>query len=325
MEPVVMKEPVAGLELRGCPEPVPEIARETQVDLERWAGRYSSLDPTQFSGLVLTTAAHVPTWPRSKRLLAAMVSVWILTFDGMVDEGRIPEAEQASHVAAYKAVIRHGSPTSPLPDDDLSLALRDIRERMDSYPSSAALLGHWLGSFDQMVDAIVWQRHAAPALRGVTERFRTMLPSYDALMERALHSIGVPFYLATCFILHEDPTIEVRLQDLIEISLECARAIRLANDLRTWEREEVEQTINTVMVLRHEILRENPEIGPAESRNRAIQVLKERELASIARTHTLLACSPGSSSPVETGIGRLVTYVTGYYAFQDYRTFSPRG
>jgi hypothetical protein len=150
-------------------------------------------------------------------------------------------------------------------------------------------------------------------------------PSYDALMERVLHSIGVPFYLATCFILHEDPTIEERLPGLIEIGVECARAIRLANDLRTWEREEIEQTINTVAVLQHEILREYPEIGPDESRKRAIQILTERKLASIARANTLLSCSPESCSPVETGIVRLVTFVTGYYATQDYRTFNERG
>ncbi len=320
-----MKAPVAGLELTGFPEPVAECARETQVDLARWAGQYPSFDPTPFSGLVLTTAVHVPTWSRPKRLLAAIVSAWILTFDGMVDEGRIPESEQASRLAAYKAVIRRDTPTSPLPKDDLSQALRDIRERMAAYPSSAALFRHWESSFDQMVDAIVWHHHAASALRGMPDRAGMHRPSYEALIERALHSIGVPFYLATCFILHEDPTIEERLPGLIEIGEECALAIRLANDLRTWEREEIEQTINTVMVLRHDILRENPGIGPAESRNRAIQVLKDRELASIARTHRLLACSPRSSSPVETGIGRLVTYVTGYYALQDYRTFSQRG
>ncbi len=320
-----MKAPVAGPDLRGFSEPVAESARETQVDLERWAVRYPSFDPAQFTGLIWTVAVHVPAWSRAKRLLAAIVSVWILTFDGMVDEGRIPESEQASRLAEYKAVVRRGSSTSPLPDDDLLLALLDIRERIADYPSTVSLFRHWQWSFDQMVDAIIWQRHAGPALREVPERAGMTRSSYDVLMERALHSIGVPFYLATCFILHEDPTIEDRLPGLIEIGVECARAIRLANDLRTWEREEIEQTVNTVAVLRHEILQENPEICPAECRNRTIQLLRERELASIARTHTLLDCSPGSCSPVETGIGRLVTFVTGYYALQDYRTFSPRG
>lgn len=319
-----MSVPSAGLKLAGDPESVAGLARETQLDLERWASRYPSFDPSQFSGLVVTAVVHVPHWSREKRVLAAMVSAWILTFDGMVDEGRIPESEQSVCLAQYKAIIRGDAATSPRYDDDLSLALLDIRQRLAAYSSSTALPRHWQWSFDQMVDAIVWQRHAGQALGSETEAAGMTLPSYEELMNRAQHSIGLPFYLATCLLLYEDLTLEERLPVLIEIGEECARAIRLANDLRTWEREEFEQAINTVVVLRPEILRVNPEIGPVECHDKAIQILRERELASIARTQTLLASSPAASSPVEAGIGRLVNFVTGFYALQDYRVVSAR-
>lgn len=317
-----MNDPAAGRDLTGDPESLAGLARETQVDLERWASLYPSFDPTEFTGVALTTAVHLPDWSRDKRLLAALVSAWILMFDGMVDEGRMSQSEQQSCIVGYKAIIRDDTALPLRLNDDLSLAILDIRQRMAVNPSFAALWRHWRWSFNQMVDAIVWQRHAGQVQGWVTEPAVMSMPSYDALMGRALHSIGVPFYLATCFILYKDPAIEERLPILIEIGEECARAIRLANDLRTWRREEDEQTINTVVVVRQEILRENPEIGSAECHDQAIQVLKERELASIARTHTLLASSPVSSSPVEAGIGRLVNHVTGYYALQDYRKFS---
>lgn len=322
MNGVPMNEPATGLEHDRDQESVAILTRNTQLDLERWAEHYPSFAPEQFSGVILTNAVHVPDWSRSQRLVAVLVSAWILMFDGMVDEGRISPSELHARVAGYKAVIRGETVTPPRSDDDLFMALIDIRERMAIFPAFTSLSRHWQWSFDQMVDAIVWQRHGGPALGWVTEPTEITLPSYDALMKRALHSIGVPFYLATCFILHDEPTLEERLPVLIEIGEECARAIRLANDLRTWEREELEQTINTVVVLRYEILRENPEIDPVECRDRAIQILRERELASIARTHTLLASSPGSASPVEAGIGRLLNYVTGFYALQDYRTGS---
>ena len=70
-------------------------------------------------------------------------------------------------------------------------------------------------------------------------------------------------------------------------------------------------------VVAHEIRRENPGLDLKTYRDRAIQFFKERELASIAMTHTLLASSPAASSPVEVGIRRLVNQVTGFYALQD--------
>jgi hypothetical protein len=187
-----------------------------------------------------------------------------------------------------------------------------------------SLSPHWAWSFDQMVDAIVWQHEIARTLDSGDEQSTLAWPSYDTLMGRAMHSVGVPFYLASCLILYDDPSVAERLPVLIQIGEECARAIRLANDLRTWEREELEQTINTVAVVGHEIRRENPGLDLKTCRNRAIQFLKERELASIARTHTLLTSSPAASSPVEAGIRRLVNQVTGFFALQDYRTWIER-
>lgn len=314
----------AAVRVPAASESLMNLAREIQEDLKRWAKPYPSFDPGQFFGIALTSAAHLQEQSRSKRLTATLVSAWILTFDGLIDECRVPQSEWPGLLTAYKAIVRGDAAVPQSSSDDLAPALHDIRQRLTTHSSFTGLSAHWYQSFDRMVDAIVWQRYTGRLLAPEAGYAEELLPSYDALMERALHSVGVPFYLTTCLILNDDSSVLERLPVLIEIAEECARAIRLANDLRTWEREEREQTINTVVVIRRALMREHPDLSPEECRDRALHILKDREMAAVARTHTLLASSPESSSPVEAGIGRLVNHVTGFYALQDYRTFNGR-
>ena len=175
-----------------------------------------------------------------------------------------------------------------------------------------------------MVDGVVRERvwgamlATLPDTTGTTLR---ALPSYDALMDTALYSIGVPHYLAACSIVHNDPQVVARLPMLVHIGEACARAFRLANDLRTWEKEEREQTFNTLMAVRRELQSAQPGLSAAEYQERALHFLQWRLGVHVAQTRALLAASPVPDGAVEVGISRLVEFVTQFYAAHDYHTF----
>ena len=198
------------------------LAREIHVGLVRWTESYPGFDPNQFSGIALTSAVHLADRSRFQRLPVTLVSTWILACDDMVDQGRMPRAG-GHHVDRYKAIIRGKTDDGPsMPDADLARALLDIQRRLAAHPVFTSLSPHWTWSFDQMVDAIVRQHEIARTLYSGDEQSTLAWPSYDTLKGRAMHSVGVPFYLASCLILYDDPSVAERLLVLIQIGEECA-------------------------------------------------------------------------------------------------------
>jgi hypothetical protein len=149
------------------------------------------------------------------------------------------------------------------------------------------------------------------------------VPTYEDLIDMLAHSVGVQHYLATCFIVSGDSLLAERLPSLRPAVTACARAIRLANDLRTWQKDEREGGISTLKAVRAELMRAHPGLSRAECQARARRLLAGRLDAEVARTHELLAASPCPSGAAERGIARLVAFVPRFYASHDYHTYRP--
>lgn len=318
-------------------ERIAALAREVHVDLDTYAERYPIFDRARFPAVALTTAVHVPDLTRADRALLALLTVWIFAFDEVVDEARLSVSELDTLITRCKTIVRGTSPcltphpedkrdraaqTSASPvEDQLCHALHDLARQLATYRSFSLLAEHWHTSFELMVDGIVREQRLGAALAAPSPASPSTVPSYDALMETALHSIGVPCYLAACFIAYGDPALAGRLAELRHIGEACARAFRLANDLRTWEKEEREGIFNTLVAVRTEIGRADPDLSAAECQERGIRLLTDRLAVHVAQTWSLLAASPMPNGAVEMGIARLVEFVTMFYAAHDYHTF----
>ena len=140
----------------------------------------------------------------------------------------------------------------------------------------------------------------------------------------ARYSIGAPHYLATCFILHanaDDPGLPGRLPTLTALALAAADTARLANDLRTWVREEGEGTYNSIRAADAAIARLMPTLPAAERRAQALQAIKQLLAVRRARVEALLALTPAPQPDAEAGIGRLVAFIPALYATADFHDF----
>lgn len=319
--------------------PPAALAREVRADLAALAARFPVFDRARLPALALTIAAHVPDLARADRELLALVPLWLFAFDDLVDGdlrggGQVQGPEVAALVAGYKAIVRGGAgagpfpgPRPPGPAGELGLALAELAARLAAYRSfGGALAAYWHASFDLAVDGIVRDRARSARLRlgsGRPPEGEAPLPTYAEWLATAQHSVGVHPYLAACFIIYSDPTLARRLPALARITDACGRALRLANDLRTWEKEEREGNFNTVAALRAEIGRARPALTPAERQSRALRDLEGRLAAQVAETRALLATSPVPDGAVEASIARLVAFVIPFYAAHDYHTFRP--
>lgn len=321
-------------------EPIATLAREVRADLEAWAGRYPIFDRARFPAVAITTAVHVPDLTHADRALLAVVPLWLFAFDDLVDGGGIGGPELAVLVANYQAIVR-GVPGPPRPwgcrlpgsAGQLGQVLAELGQRLATYSSfTEPLAGYWRTSFALAVEGIVRDRLLSASLRpdgthrpsGDSAAARLAPPTYQAWLETAQCSIGVHPYLAACFVMYGDLGIASRLPALARITDACGRAFRLANDLRTWEKEERERNFNSVAAVVAELERAAPGLTAPERRARARHYLERRLAVHVAETRALLAASPAPDGAVEAGIGRLVEFVVRFYAAHDYHTFQAK-
>lgn len=302
------------------------LAREVRADLEDWAARYPLVRRTRFPGIALTAAVQLPELGRADRALAGLVAAWLFTFDDVVDEERVAGPALAALVADLKAIAWRAPPAvgagGSEPGAQMGRALTEIRERLAAYRSFASLADHWRLTFAQAVDGIVRDRILGTALRGAAPGApRPAPPSYATVMATAQYSIAAHHYLASCLVVYNDPRVVARLPALAAIGTECARAVRLANDLQTWEKEEREGIFNTLAAARAELLRAEPGLSAAEGQERALRFARERLAAHAAHTRALLAVSPVPDGAVEAGLARFLDFTTGFYAAHDFHTF----
>lgn len=317
---------------------------EVRADLEGWTNRFPIFNRARFPALALTLAAHLPDRPRSDRSLIGLLSLWIAAFDELVDQdwvtgsARLELADQCK--AAVGGVAQNtydslhsscsGSRTTLSSGEQLLCALDELRLRLMSLEPEITLAEYWQHTFGHMIDGIVVQRELGASLyAGISDQpasehpilLPADVPPYDVLMRTLHHSIGVPHYLATCFLMYRDPELADRLPSLIPVVEACAKAVRLANDLRSWRRDIQERNINMLVAATAAISRAEPALPPSECHERAMHQLAERLAIHVTEMHSLLNASLRPDGAVERGLVRLVDVVTGVYASHDYHTW----
>lgn len=315
---------------------LPALARhaaEAAADLAAWGRHFPLADSRRFGALALTTAIHLPGLGRRERALAARLNGWIYAFDDLVD-GVPPErsattipsvgcladttldhlADRCNAVLADRGDRAHG-------DDPggVVAALAELVGELRARPCAPSLVALWRETFARMLAGILCERRLVAELAAGAPP-----PSPAAYLETARYSIGAPHYLATSFILHadtDDPGLPGRLPTLTALALAAADVARLANDLRTWVREEGEGVYNSIRAADAAIARLMPVLPAAERRAQALQAIEHLLTARRARVEALLTLTPRPHADAEAGIGRLVTFIPALYATADFHDF----
>ena len=309
-------------------------AAEVAADLGSWGATFPLADARRFGALALTTAVHLPGLSRADRALAARLNGWIYAFDDLVDGvpggrhagvgvptgGRLPDAA-LDPLAARCAAVVAGAPAGRGDADPggVVAALGDLVGAVQARPCPPALAAFRRDSFDRMLAGIIRERRLASALAAGAPP-----PSPAAHLETARYSIGAPHYLATCFILQAgagDPALPARLPALTALALAAADIARLANDLRTWVREEREGTYNSIRAADAALARLMPTLAAADRRAQAVRAIERLLAARRARVAGLLAAAPAPLPAAEAGVGRLVELIPALYAAADFHEF----
>jgi hypothetical protein len=214
---------------------VAAVAVVVQREADAWAARYPGLwNPALSTPLALTYALTVP-WRRADELrLAVRFSHWLFWADDAVEA-----AERDSDVGAL--VERSGAVAAgacPSAGDALGQALADIRRELVAKPLWPALGARWRES---LVDTLTGYGTQRPMARAVARGLPTPSSQEYLSLPIGYEVCRVCFWLSA-----EDHTVLEHLDTLSIAIGDVDRALRIANDLRTHERERDRLDINLV-------------------------------------------------------------------------------
>ncbi len=199
------------------------------------------------AGLSLHCALLAPLLGDAGAELAGQYMLWQCALDHQWDEEQVPLHEALRRIAGYAALLR-GCDEVLEQTDPLGYALWEIQQALAEYPLFADLAVSWITMNVQLMISMfhgdTWR---------TAYRHRGHIPvslTLEQYLEVAEASIGALPLLIAIQMISGDRSILAHQGWLYEAGRIMARATRLANDIRSYEREQREGTLNAVGIIK---------------------------------------------------------------------------
>ena len=185
---------------------------------------------------------HAAFWmtPADREALANLGLV-ICAVDDLVDESEIPTVA-LEHLIEQLVACCCGEHCAELAFDPTATLLRDLVGQLQRAPLATALWSDWTQAISACLRGIVTHRRAAEALAA------GQALSLDQYLAFSGDSMGVMACSMMAAIVAGDPAVLACKAHFLSAAVHAATATRLANDLRTAERERTEGTINALFL-----------------------------------------------------------------------------
>lgn len=224
--------------------------------LATWAMRYSAVCTVRVPSVALLTSTVLPSLSPIDALVSAKLVLWIYGVDDLVDEYQISlkeldrQAQNWYRIAADDAIWedeQHG---------ELDRMLMETKRDLFIYPLFESLHQHWAAELRRLIESIAARHRTAIAYAA---HGPSALPSIEQYLRLGLHSMGVPLWSWAIWAVVDDPSIQEYLDPIVQATEHAATAIRLYNDLRTYERELAEGSVNSVLIVYHAMQSDAPD------------------------------------------------------------------
>lgn len=212
------------------------VAMDCLRDLERCAAAYPALfpakpfGPTLFSGVTLVHAFACPEATVDRIRIGARVTLWVFAADWLVDTVATSRGEIEA-IASGCAEVGEGA--APDPDVPLQCLLAELRDELAAAPRWDELYPVWRDQLDRYLSASVreWDWKVAHASRG-----EAALPAFEDYLANAAN-LGATFVNVAHWIHAGAARSAGEMERLVAAGDHMQRALRLLNDLATYERD----------------------------------------------------------------------------------------
>lgn len=217
------------------------VAGRSQRDMQDWLAAYPGLfsakvfDPAMCGTLSLAMAFSGPWFTAEQLRMANKVCLWAFGLDWLVDYAATSTRE-VRDIARRCLAVADGA--DPVPGDDLTHFLADIRRELSQSPAFPRLGPVWREELRRMLEAMTLEREW---------RASGTFPSLDEYLRNA-DNLGFSFAFTAHLIHTGGVTEEDDLRRVRAAGEVVQRVIRLLNDLGTYERDVKWGDLNALML-----------------------------------------------------------------------------
>lgn len=281
-----------------------------------WCTAHSEIiNPTMVVPISLLAFLEFPDL--SPRRLSTMVELisWVYAFDDFVD---VPDRSmvQISEVTTEAVLIVGLSSPAREVKTDYGRALLDIRDTVVRWSLASELYGVWSMCLLRLIEGIIVQGKAAPL-----RQLSSPIGSLDRYLFFASHGIGFPLLTVSGLMASSDIAPLAVLSRLLMLAEGCGAMIRLANDVRSFEHELVDGSLNGLsLVMEHDPpAASGDNQAPAAARLAVVRRIKEHEAQA-----SLLVDALGEFAPLGSRLLRTARFAVDIFLAGDLRTWSRR-
>ncbi|GLZ06446.1 hypothetical protein Acsp03_39120 [Actinomadura sp. NBRC 104412] len=218
-------------------------ARDLVACVEAHPGLFCSdaLDATTCNALACANAFAAAGVDAPRTRILNRTALWLFGLDWLVDH-KAAAREEIEDINRRVLAVLDGA--DPAPGDELTPFLAEIRDELAASPAFPALRTAWREDLVRVLEAGLreweWKTAAASGDRG-------RLPSLDGYLANA-DNIGSAWVNLSHWIALADPATIANLEPLREVNREVQKALRLLNDLATYERDLAWGDLNAIML-----------------------------------------------------------------------------
>ncbi|MFY0521658.1 terpene synthase family protein [Archangium gephyra] len=274
--------------------------------------------------LCLTLAAAAPFLDVSRLMPATCMGTWFFVVDELTDEHGLTSSAQWGKLVGLHALFSPGRQDAIDTQGDERLAplleaLSDLRGLLRQYPIFETLSPELARALEEGLSGM---RAEALWSAGSSDASRPSFPSLEEYLEKgALQTTGV-IPVCLCMISAiDDPSIRSHLPRLLEMAHQVAICVRLANDLRTYEKELAQGKLNALGIVQQVLLKDGKAPDAAAALALAREAVQDKLSLTVKRCMEL--GGPESREKTQTMLPErfminLVAFVCDFYTHHDY-------
>ncbi len=305
-----------------------EIAKTTDTLaelLKEWVPQYPIIRPTRIPMAALSTAlafaTAIPRLPPADYLPLSKMTLWIFGVDDITDERLITLADIQRKAEEWYWIAHHGASDRRETSDciELTTILLEIREKLSNSRLFEPLCEQWASSLQDVLAGIIQEYKYG---QNYTAAGADALPSLDEYLHYGRCSIGVPLWGLTVLVILGDPSAKENFESASEAIRYAGAAIRLYNDLKSFDKEIQEGNINSIVIRYYALREKNPSVTEASILSEAKRYVLQLADSYAQKCYDLTGRLQVGSKQFQEAISRTVAFHAYFYREHDYHITS---
>lgn len=293
---------------------VAALTNAASVAIADWATRYPMVQRSSILPCCLHAAATLPFYSLNEVCSWSQIMLWLCMVDDLTDDGRVARERVHAILAECQALLDRTAPAAPAETPQcahqIGACLGSLLADMAKYPLFTRHRRAFASSISELIASsvkeMVWNDLL---LRGDGK-----LPSLEEYLANGALSIAVPIFTDTVIAMSGDASALAKYDWLKRLGRQVGVVLRLANDLKTHQREQAERKVNALVISQEE----HRARGRSEVAALARTSLSDRLRQEIARCEQVYAEDRTDTRYPENGLMNNLRFTSEFYLQNDF-------